>query len=78
MGQNGPSAGFFVLHCALPPFLARLAADLEPSGSESMFIHLQAKNYGIAGALSVFLFIISAILCWFVFKMNIDSDPDGA
>ena len=40
--------------------------------------HLQAKNYGIAGALSVFLFIISAILCWFVFKMNIDSDPDGS
>ena len=40
--------------------------------------HLQAKNYGIAGALSVFLFIISAILCWFVFKMNTDSDPDGS
>ena len=38
--------------------------------------HLQAKNYGIAGALSVFLFIISAILCWFVFKMN--TDPDGS
>lgn len=40
--------------------------------------HLQAKNYGIAGALSVFLFIISAILCWMVFKMNTDSDPDGS
>ena len=40
--------------------------------------HLQAKNYGIAGALSVFLFIISAILCWFVFKMNTDTDPDGS
>ena len=40
--------------------------------------HLQAKNYGIAGALSVFLFIISAILCWLVFKMNTDSDPDGS
>ena len=40
--------------------------------------HLQAKNYGVAGALSVFLFIISAILCWFVFKMNTDSDPDGS
>ena len=40
--------------------------------------HLQAKNYGIAGALSVFLFIISAILCWFVFKMNTESDPDGS
>ncbi len=40
--------------------------------------HLQAKNYGIAGALSVFLFVISAILCWLVFKMNTDSDPTGS
>ena len=40
--------------------------------------HLQAKNYGMAGALSVFLFIISAILCYFVFKMNTDDDPDGS
>ena len=36
------------------------------------------RCYRIAGALSVFLFIISAILCWFVFKMNTDSDPDGS
>ncbi len=40
--------------------------------------HLQAKNYGIAGALSVFLFIISAILCWIVFKMNTDPDNSKA
>ena len=40
--------------------------------------HLQAKNYGVAGAMSVFLFIISAILCYFVFKMNTDDDPDGS
>ena len=40
--------------------------------------HLQAKNYGMAGALSVFLFVISGILCWIVFKMNTDSDPDGS
>ena len=40
--------------------------------------HLQAKNYGMAGALSVFLFIISGVLCWIVFKMNTDPDPDGA
>ena len=40
--------------------------------------HLQAKNYGVAGALSVFLFIICGILCWIVFKMNTDSDPDGS
>lgn len=38
--------------------------------------HLQAKNYGMAGALSVFLFIISGILCGIVFKMN--TDPDNA
>ena len=40
--------------------------------------HLQAKNYGVAGALSVFLFIISGILCFIVFKMNTDDDPTGA
>ena len=38
--------------------------------------HLQAKNYGMAGALSVFLFVISGVLCWIVFKMN--TDPDDA
>ena len=40
--------------------------------------HLQAKNYGVAGALSVFLFIISGILCLIVFRMNSDTDPDGS
>ena len=40
--------------------------------------HLQAKNYGMAGALSVFLFVISGILCYFVFKLNTDDDPDGS
>ena len=40
--------------------------------------HLQAKNYGMAGALSVFLFVISGILCWIVFKMNTDSGPEGS
>ena len=40
--------------------------------------HLKSKNYGMAGALSVYLFIISAILCYFVFKMNMDNDPDGS
>lgn len=32
----------------------------------------------MAGALSVYLFIISAILCFFVYKMTIDDDPDGS
>lgn len=40
--------------------------------------HLKSKNYGMAGALSVYLFIISGILCYIVFKMNTDSDPDGS
>lgn len=40
--------------------------------------HLKSKNYGMAGALSVFLFIISAILCFFVYRMMNDPDPDGA
>lgn len=40
--------------------------------------HLKSKNYGMAGALSMYLFIISGILCYFVFKMNVDDDPDGS
>ncbi len=40
--------------------------------------HLLAKNYGMAGALSVYLFIISAILCFIVYRMNTDDDPDGS
>ncbi len=31
--------------------------------------HLASKNYGMAGALSVYLFIISAILCFLVYRM---------
>ena len=35
--------------------------------------HLFSKNYGMAGALSVILFIIAAILCLFVyFSLNSD------
>ena len=40
--------------------------------------HLYSKNYGMAGALSVFLFIVSAILCFIVYKMTNDNDPDGS
>jgi multiple sugar transport system permease protein len=36
--------------------------------------HLASKNYGMAGALSVYLFVISAILCFIVFKMMQDED----
>lgn len=32
--------------------------------------HLKSKNYGMAGALSVYLFVVSAFLCWFVYKMT--------
>ena len=37
-----------------------------------------SKNYGMAGALSVYLFIVSGILCMIVYKMTNDTDPDGS
>lgn len=40
--------------------------------------HLASKNYGMAGALSVYLFIVSAILCFFVYRMMNNNDPDGS
>ena len=40
--------------------------------------HLKSKNYGMAGSLSVYLFIVSGILCFFVYKMTNDNDPDGS
>ncbi len=40
--------------------------------------HLTSKNYGMAGALSIYLFVISGILCFIVFRMNMDDDPDGS
>ena len=40
--------------------------------------HLKSKNYGMAGALSVYLFIVSAILCFIVYRMTNDDDPDGS
>lgn len=40
--------------------------------------HLKSRNYGMAGALSVYLFIVSGILCFIVYKMTIDDDPDGS
>lgn len=39
--------------------------------------HLKSRNYGMAGALSVYLFIVSGILCYFVFKMLEERDPTG-
>ena len=36
--------------------------------------HLKSKNYGMAGALSVYLFVISAVLCFFVYKLNMGDD----
>ena len=32
--------------------------------------HLKSRNYGMAGGLFVYLFIVSAILCFFVYKMT--------
>ena len=40
--------------------------------------HLKSKNYGMAGALSVYLFIVSGILCFMVYRMTNDNDPTGA
>ena len=40
--------------------------------------HLKAKNYGMAGALSVYLFIVSGILCMIVYKKMNDEDADGS
>ena len=38
--------------------------------------HLYSKNYGLAGALSVILFIVSAILCLVVyFSLNKEDSP---
>ena len=39
--------------------------------------HLESRNYGMAGALSVYLFIVSGILCFFVYRMTNGTD-DGA
>ena len=40
--------------------------------------HLKSKNYGMAGALSVYLFIVSGILCFIVYRITNDDDPDGS
>lgn len=40
--------------------------------------HLKSKNYGMAGALSVYLFIVSGILCFIVYRMTNDRDADGS
>ena len=37
-----------------------------------------ASTQRLAGALSVYLFIVSAILCFFVYRMTNDNDPDGS
>lgn len=40
--------------------------------------HLKSKNYGMAGALSVYLFIVSGILCFIVYRITNDNDTDGS
>lgn len=40
--------------------------------------HLKSKNYGMAGALSVYLFIVSAVLCFFVYHMTNGNTSDGS
>lgn len=40
--------------------------------------HLKSRNYGMAGALSIFLFAVSAVLCFIIYRMITDNDPDGS
>jgi len=40
--------------------------------------HLKSRNYGMAGALSVYLFIVSAILCFIVYRITNNNDQDGS
>ena len=40
--------------------------------------HLKSKNYGMAGSLSVYLFIVSGILCFIVYRITNDNDDDGS
>ena len=40
--------------------------------------HLKSKNYGMAGALSVYLFIVSGILCFIVYRMTNGKDDTGS
>ncbi len=40
--------------------------------------HLKSRNYGMAGALSVYLFIVSGILCFFVYRMTNGSNKDAS
>ena len=40
--------------------------------------HLKSRNYGMAGALSVFLFIVSGILCFIVYRMTNGKDDTAA
>lgn len=40
--------------------------------------HLKSKNYGMAGALSVYLFLVSGVLCFIIYRMTNDNDPDGS
>lgn len=40
--------------------------------------HLKSRNYGMAGALSVCLFIVSGILCFIVYRITNNDDPDGS
>ena len=40
--------------------------------------HLKSRNYGMAGALSVYLFIVSGILCFFVYRMTNGSNKGAS
>ena len=51
-----------------------LPADHEQSYRYFMNKHLFSKNYGMGGALSVFLFVITGVLSLIVFRFNKSTD----
>ena len=40
--------------------------------------HLKSNNYGMAGALSVYLFLVSGFLCFLVYRMTNNEDMDSS
>ena len=64
----------------LPLIRPILAYTLITAITLIMFLnsHLKSRNYGMAGALSVYLFIVSAILCFIVYRITNNNDPDGS
>ena len=57
---------------------AMLGGSFSLNGGYFLNNHLKSRNYGMAGALSVYLFIVSGILCFITYRITNDTDPDGS